>query len=40
MMHLVWVVPADHIDADYYDRFFVPAPTGRARAAHMATWHR
>ena len=28
-MHLIWVMQAHHIDTDYYDRFFVPAPTGR-----------
>jgi hypothetical protein len=34
-MHLMWVMQAHHIDTDYYDRFFVPARTGR-RMRH--TW--
>ena len=38
-MHLMWVMQAHHIDADYYDRFFGPGAYGPAHGTHMTTWH-
>jgi nitroreductase len=39
-MHLMWVMQAHHIDAEYYDRFFGSDAYGPRQAAQMATWHR